>query len=276
MFVISHNRPKCKTAKYLSEHSKLSWYIIIDDTDKYTDDYIKLWGIERIKVFNKNDIILNTDTFTHDKLPTSAVYARNFVESIATSKYFVVLDDDISDFRFRYFTDKMCSKRLEFFEFDTIIELYTKFMESSEHMNWICMSTNSVYVGGSNVFTDEFITNQRLGYNIFIRKNTNKISWKSFIYEDLITSIYQAIDGKLNLTLPFVTFTADEMGKSSDTSGNSYYTSTSSLYRSMFCVVANPSCTKLLYKKGKFIPCTIKDKAFPKIISGGYKNEITT
>ena len=275
ILILSHERPQCVSADYIKNNSKYPWYIVLDNSDTMINEYINKFGAEHIIIYDKQIILNDADAVVRDKKPTSALYSRIAIELIGTRyDYFVMMDDDLTDFKFRYVNgESLGTQHFAEGDFDKVLDAFINYLSVSPKLLWLCFGINSTYVNGVKVFSDEFISTQRLGYQVFIRKATEQIDWVSIIYQDLIASITYAQRGYVNLTLPQVTYSAYEMGGKVDGGLSDYYRSTSTLYRSMFCYVTHPDCVKIIERKKKYVPSTIKENAFPKIISERYKNE---
>lgn len=81
------------------------WYMVIDDEDDMADDYRRNFGEEHIVTFCKQEAVDRADTMDNLDEHRAILYARNESFRIARDlglKYFLMLDDDYSDFLFRF------------------------------------------------------------------------------------------------------------------------------------------------------------------------------
>ena len=105
VFILSHGRANnIKTIQALEKGNYTGdYYIIIDNEDKSSEEYYKLYG-NKVIMFDKLEISKKfdtADTFTDRR---TIVYARNACFEIAEKlgiKYFLELDDDYSTFEYR-------------------------------------------------------------------------------------------------------------------------------------------------------------------------------
>ena len=106
VFIVSHKRPdKIYTLSILEK----CWYtgdtyIVIDDEDDTVEQYKEIhW--DSLIVFDKKKASECTDTYDNQKKLRGLVYARNAMFDIAKERgydYFLVLDDDYTEFSIRY------------------------------------------------------------------------------------------------------------------------------------------------------------------------------
>jgi len=104
-FILSHNRPdRIKTYKTLRKHGYTGRIIIlVDNEDPAQEEYKKLYG-DQVIIFDKRDIASRTDSGDNFQTYRGVIYARNANFEIAERlgiKYFIQLDDDYTDFRYR-------------------------------------------------------------------------------------------------------------------------------------------------------------------------------
>lgn len=114
MFILTHGRPdKVHTYRSLKRQGYSGRIIIlIDNEDKSRSDYEKFKG--EVIVFDKVAISQTFDEGDNFGDRRSIVYARNACFDIAKQlgiKYFIQLDDDYQDFRYRNDSkNKYCDK----------------------------------------------------------------------------------------------------------------------------------------------------------------------
>jgi hypothetical protein len=136
IFIISYNRAgRVETYSALREAGFLGEiFVVIDVNDPQYMEYLTRFGKELIS-YSKVNEKLSADTLELEKRESSAVYARNAVESIA--KYmrldaFIILDDDITSFRYRWMQGGVC-KSLRITQYiDRILLAYIDYMLSCD------------------------------------------------------------------------------------------------------------------------------------------------
>ncbi|NBW18389.1 MAG: hypothetical protein EBR82_61485 [Caulobacteraceae bacterium] len=153
-FILTHGRPNqvitydtLRKAGYTGDI-----YLIIDNEDKTADDYYRIYGTDKVIMFDKKaagETFDIADTRTDRR---ATVYARNASFDIAKRlglEYFMQLDDDYNGFRFRSY-----SKETDHFEsisiksldkvFTAMIELLDKTKAKS-----IALSQGGDWIGGT-------------------------------------------------------------------------------------------------------------------------------
>lgn len=271
VFITSHNSPyECisygalRTAGYTGDI-----HIVIDDNDSQFDEYDRSGN--NIVVFHKQDYVDKLDIGMSKTNPQLAavLYARAAVEDVAKRlelDYFIVMDDDIHGFRYRYLKDnKLCSKPVE--NFDWLIYNYIKFMNES---NSICLSfaNDGSFIGGASAV--EKILERRSCHTIFLRDTRKEFVWKFAVNEDYVSSLLYANKGVLMFTLPFVQRNISGMNDRKE-GMHGMYESTTEFQRAFYNVIACPWTCKVGEYKGHKVVRTNKNTAYPKIVSSKYR-----
>lgn len=110
VFILTHGRPdKIKTLTTLSNSGYTgAIYFIVDNEDKTLPKYIENFGEDRVKIFDKKAFADTTDEGNNFDERRTITHARNACFSIAKElgiKYFIQLDDDYTEFRYRIIKD---------------------------------------------------------------------------------------------------------------------------------------------------------------------------
>ena len=271
IFITSHNSPyECisyaslRTAGYTGDI-----YIVIDDADPQFDEYSRSGN--NLVVFHKQDYIEKLDIGMSKLNPQLAavLYARAAVEDFAKQMdldYFMVMDDDIYGFRYRYADkNKLCSKPVE--NFDILIDNYIQFMKES---NSLCLSFahDGSFIGGLSAIPK--ILERRSCHTIFLRDTSKEFEWKFAVNEDYVSSLLYANIGKLMLTLPFVQRNISGMNDRQE-GMHDLYESTTEFQRAFYNVIACPWACVVSEYNNHFVVRTNKSTAYPKIISSRYR-----
>lgn len=274
IFITSHNSPKecvsacsLRTAGYTGEIC-----IVIDDEDPKFYEYSYYYG-QNLFVFNKQKYVDKLDIGMSKSNPQLAavLYARAAVEDYAKElgiDYFIVMDDDIYGFRYRYVDgEKLCSKPVE--KFDNVIDNYIQFMRDT---NSICLSfaNDGSFIGGADVVTSGKMLERRSCHTLFLRDTSKEFEWKFAVNEDYVSSLLYANIGELMFTLPFVQRNISGMNDRQE-GMHDLYESTTEFQRAFYNVIACPwTCTVTEYKN-HFVVRTDKNTAYPKIVSSEYR-----
>lgn len=110
VFILTHGRPNnVKTIKTLETCGyKGNIYFIVDDEDKTIKEYQNNYGIDKVKIFNKKEIADEVDEGNNFDERRTITHARNACFKIAKElgiTYFIQLDDDYTNFRYRIIED---------------------------------------------------------------------------------------------------------------------------------------------------------------------------
>lgn len=268
VYIISHERAdRVETYKTLRDSGYTGQiYVVVDNEDSQLRVYQNRFGLD-VLVFNKQIYINESDTLEIEHRRASALYVRNAVEFIAKeSGYdaFVVMDDDITNLRFRWI-EGSTYKSLRAFNLDYVLKWYCEYLctcdiatLSFEH----CM----FYLGG---VSDDKISNERWTYQIHFRNTKFPVDWISVINEDIITEISTAIRGYIWWSLPHVVFDAVAMNEENG-GVKETYDSMSSYERAFLSVISQPSCCKVGYSHGKIRILQDKKSSYPMIIGSRY------
>ena len=154
VFILTYGRPNnVKTYKTLNRFGYTGKKYLICSTDDKTLGEYKSKYKKEVVVFNKQDV-KNTfdigDNFNDERV---VVYARNACFDIAKKlgiKYFLVLDDDYTDFSYRFNNDLQYHKGRGYIKniqeiFNAILNYYKSIPAKS-----IALSQNGDWIGGEN------------------------------------------------------------------------------------------------------------------------------
>lgn len=207
VFIISNNRPnKVYTDIMLKKYNYTgSSYIVLDDEDKSVDQYIDKFGADRIKIFNKKEIADKTDEGNNFDNRRTTTHARNACFDIAEQlgyKYFLVLDDDYTVFRYRYI-DKYITKGYV----NNLDNLFLKTFEYYKNNNFISIAfaQGGDFIGGESCgLLKNYIYNGRKCMNSFFCSTDRRFWFLGQLNEDVNTYVTYGNKGGLFLTIPFV------------------------------------------------------------------------
>ena len=279
MFILSNRRPHqiltINTLKKVGYTGK--YYIIVDDLDPTLQEYKNLYG-DKVIVFHKEKYMSICDTIDNFHEERAVMYGRNACFDIAEElglEYFMELDDDYTEFAFRFSDEKektlynRIGKELD----TTILELI-KYMENTDALS-IAFGQAGDYIGGTSKTSSYGKKMLFKCMNSFLCRTSKRFVFKGTLNEDVNTVLYYAQQGKYFLTLDHVSikqsFTQSREG------GLTYlYENYGTYIKSFYSVIMRPDCTKIrLMGKNDFrIHHMIKwDKALPKMISEEYKKK---
>tara|TARA_R100000655_G_scaffold55893_1_gene94012 strand:+ start:1094 stop:1948 length:855 start_codon:yes stop_codon:yes gene_type:complete len=249
-------------------------YFVCSDDDKQVHKYKELYG-DNVVVFSKDDYKDKFDigdNFNDDRV---VVYARNAVFDIAKKlgcKYFLVLDDDYTDFRYtrddnqQYVTKLRRIKNLDKM-FTHLLEYYKK-----TDAKTLCIAQGGDFIGGegSNVFKKKLT---RKAMNFFICSVERPFKFIGRINEDVNTYVRLGTTGDIFLTI--CDLRLQQLDTQSNTGGlTEFYLDGGTYVKSFYTVLFSPSCTliNLMGNKYKRLHHRIKwNNATPVILEEKYK-----
>ena len=249
-------------------------YFVCSDDDKQVDRYKELYK-EKVVVFNKNDYKDKFDigdNFNDDRV---VVYARNAIFDIVKNlgyEYFLVLDDDYTEFRYtrdqyqQYLTKSRKIKNLDKM-FGHLLDYY-----KTTNAKTLCIAQGGDFIGGesSRVFTQKL---SRKAMNFFICSVNRPFQFIGRINEDVNTYVRLGTTGDLFQTI--CDLRLEQLDTQSNTGGlTEFYLDGGTYVKSFYTVLFSPSCTSinLMGNKHKRLHHRIKwNSATPVILEEKYK-----
>lgn len=275
VFILTHGRPDnvvtYETLKKMNYKGKV--YLIIDNEDKKADEYYKTFGENKVIMFDKLEISKKFDTIDNCEERRTVVYARNACFEIAEKlgiKYFLELDDDYDQFRFRIQKGTVLSSA-KIKDINKLFELTIDFLEKSGALT-VAFAQGGDYIGGigSKVWTEQLA---RKAMNTFFCSTDRKFDFIGRINEDVNTYTTRGQQGDLLFTI------ANVMINQATTQGNAggmtdVYLDSGTYVKSFFTIICSPSCTKISTMGNKFMRIHHKilwNKCCPKILNEKWK-----
>lgn len=280
-FIISHGRPnKVLTYKSLRDHGFTGRIvIIIDNLDATVEQYFENFGRENVVVFDKLEVAKTFDIGDNFDGYRSTSYARNAAFDIAESlgiKYFIVLDDDYNDFRYRF------NERLDYIpackkarNLDSLFNAMLEFFKSSEKITSIAMAQGGDFIGGENSNRAEKVMLLNKCMNSFICSTDRRFQFISRMNEDVNTYIRHGSTGSIFFTANHVSL--NQMQTQATAGGmTELYIQQGTYVKSFYSVMYMPSSAKvkMLHTSNARIHHMIKsNNTFPKILSEDHKKK---
>ena len=246
VFILTFGRPdNVKTYNTLNKFGYTGKkYLICSTDDKKLNEYKSKFNNEVIS-FNKEDIEFDTADNFNDK--RVVVYARNACFEIAKKlgiKYFIQMDDDYTDFSYR-FNDKLQynTGRGYINNVNDIFTALLKFYKSIPAKS-IAMSQNGDWIGGDESSWAKKLSLKRKCMNSFFCSTERPFKFLGTINEDV--NIYTKLGsvGNLFFTIPNVSL------KQTDTQSNKggmsdIYEASGTYIKSFYSVLFSPSSVKV-------------------------------
>lgn len=213
VFILTHGRPdNVKTVDTLKKCGYTGpIYFIVDNEDKTIDKYIKNFGQESVKVFDKKAMADKVDEGNNFDERRTITHARNACFDIAEElgiTYFIELDDDYTAFDFRIDTNttenRGSIKLIK--DIDKVFDMLLHYYESSNFAS-IAFAQGGDFIGGINNGKDSYRFNKRKCMNSFICSPKRRFQFIGAMNEDVNTYTTLGNRGKLFFTIPFVSLT---------------------------------------------------------------------
>jgi hypothetical protein len=218
VFILTYGRSEniktLKTLKRFGYTGKI--YFICSDDDKQLDKYKELYT-KQVLVFSKKEY-KNTfdigDNFDDERV---VVYARNACFDLAKKvgvKYFLVLDDDYTDFSYRFNGELSYNKGRGYINnvddiFKAVLDYYKTIPAKT-----IALSQNGDWIGGHNSGWAKELKLKRKCMNSFFCSTERPFKFTGRINEDVNAYTRLGAVGDLFLTIPNVSL------KQTDTQAN--------------------------------------------------------
>lgn len=238
VFILSHGRPNnVKTYETLKRYGyKGEIYFIVDDEDNTLNEYIKNFGIDYVKVFNKKQMADNVDEGNNFDNRKVIIHARNACFEIAKElgiKYFIQLDDDYYYFGFRYETG---AKKIK--DIDKVFDIMLDFYKSTT-IKSIAFSQGGDHIGGFSG-----IKLKRKCMNSFICSTDRPFKFIGSINEDVNT--YTTLASRGDIFFTFTNLQLDQKDTQSQGGGmTDAYKLSGTYVKSFTSVLMHPSSVRV-------------------------------
>jgi hypothetical protein len=246
VFILTNGRPdKVVTFKSIIDSGyRGKIFIIIDDLDPCRAEYIKRFG-DKVVIFDKKEIAKTFDSADNFDDMRAIIYARNACFKIAKDiglKYFIQLDDDYTNFSFR-FDDKLDFKEKTTRNMDGVLKVMLRFYIASGCCS-IAMAQGGDFIGGKQSAFADGLKMKRKAMNSFICSTDRPFQFVGRINEDVNTYTAQAAKGLLFFTINQVGL--HQKRTQSNSGGMSeMYLESGTYVKSFYSVMLHPSGVKI-------------------------------
>lgn len=275
IFILSYKRAdNMKTINTLMKcNYSGKYYIVVGNDDPTVDDYVKNFGEDKIIIFDKEKYRDLNDTCDNFNRMNIVLYARNFCFDIAKKlgyKYFLQLDDDYTNFRYRFEKDgqfKTCYVR----EFNEVVDIMIDFLDTTKSHS-VAFGQSGDYIGGKDSSLAKAKI-KRKAMNSFFCTTERPFKFVGTINEDVNTYCMLGSQGSLFMTITDVSL--DQVTTQAAKGGlTEAYLDSGTYVKSFYSVITNPSCVKVygMDTIDSRIHHRVEwNNAVPKIISDKYK-----
>jgi len=238
VFILTHGRADSvftyKTLKKCGYTGLV--YFIVDNEDKMIDQYIKNFGEEYVKIFDKKKMANSIDEGNNFDNRKVIIHARNACFHIAKDlgiKNFVQLDDDYYYFGYRYETGAKIIKNL-----DRVFEIVLDFYKNTT-ITSIAFSQGGDHIGGFSG-----IKLKRKCMNSFFCSTDRYFQFVGSINEDVNT--YTTLGSRGDVFFTFTNIQLDQKDTQSNKGGmTDQYALSGTYVKSFHTVMMQPSSVKI-------------------------------
>lgn len=214
VFILTHGRPNnvitFDTLKKANYTGRI--YFIVDNEDKTIAQYQKNYGIENVKVFDKKAMADKVDEGNNFDERRTITHARNACFNIAKEigiTYFVQLDDDYGQFKFRF--EQELGNKWIIKNIDPIFDLFLNFYKSIPAKS-IAFSQGGDHIGGFSI-----TKLKRKCMNSFFCSTEREFQFVGAMNEDVNT--YTTLGSRGDLFFTFTSLQLDQKQTQSQTGG---------------------------------------------------------
>jgi hypothetical protein len=276
-FILTHGRPNkvitWDTLKKAGYTGRI--YLILDSQDKTVEEYRERFGAENVIVFDKADYVGTFDVGDSIQENRGVIYARNASFKIAKDlglEYYVQLDDDYTDFLYRFVEDDVI-KSTHIKSFDAVVNTILKFLDTTGAIT-VAMSQGGDHMGGVGGPIRKGILRKAMN-SMFFRVD-RPTTFIGRINEDVNAYVTHGAKGDLFLTVTNLQLNQVQTQKSSG-GMTELYLDNGTYVKSFYSVVLAPSCVtvKTMGRTDRRYHHSVKwNNAVPMIISSKYKKTI--
>jgi len=279
VFILTYGRANnvktYKTLKRFGYTGKI--YLICSDDDKQVKDYKEKYN-DQVIVFSKKDYKDKFDIGDNFDDERVVVYARNSCYDIAKKlgiTYFLVLDDDYTDFSYRFNDELSYNKGRGYInKVDDIFEAILKYYKSIPAKT-IALSQNGDWIGGQHSGWAKELKLKRKCMNSFFCSTERPFKFMGRINEDVNAYTLLGSTGDLFLTIPNVSLKQTDT-QSNDGGLTDIYLDQGTYVKSFYSVMFCPSSVKvgmLNTERSRLHHRVSWNNAIPVILNEKYKKQ---
>lgn len=256
-------------------------YIVCDDQDNTIEEYRKNYGKEMILVFDKKhyaSLVDSCDNFENHRTTTHARNACFDLAKVAGYEYFIVFDDDYSNFVFNYNLQNIF-KRKTIKNINPVFSAMFDFLETDERIDSLCFIQGGDLIGGeSSIKTGIFPFRKRKAMNSFFCKTSRRFWFFSRLNEDVNTYLSHGSRGRIFYSIPKIALNQQQTQATQGGMSDAYAKS-GTYVKSFYTVMICPSFAKVSLPNDSNTSSTIRrihhricwNNAVPKILDGIHK-----
>ena len=247
-FILSHGRADNVVTYRTIRNAGYSGRIvvIIDDEDKQQSEYRERYGDE-LYIFKKKEIAETTDHGDNFNNLRTTTHVRNAIFKAAREleiDSFVMLDDDYTDFRYKFtakgeYGDWLIKKNL-----GSLFESTIQFLEDAPSVACIAYAQQGDFIGGSGSALAQKIKTKRKVMNSFFCITDRPFKFLSRLNEDVNTYVSMGARGVIFLTTSQLSLNQKQTQTNAGGMSAAYLEG-GTYVKSFYTVMYAPSCTTI-------------------------------
>lgn len=255
VFILTYGRPdRVHTYKSLMKGGYSGdLYLLCSSDDKALPEYQKLYG-DQVIVFNKSDYYGKFDIGDNFKDDRVVVYARNANFDIAKKmgyKYFIQLDDDYTDFRYKFDSNYMYRDIIIKSHLDEIFERFFSYYKSIPQCKALAWAQGGDFIGGAQGSQAECIMIKRKLMNVYFFSTERRVTFVGRINEDV--NAYVSMGNRGELVFQTNQMAINQLQTQSNAGGlTEFYLDGGTYVKSFYSVMFAPSCVSIRMMGSKF------------------------
>lgn len=253
-------------------------YFIIDNEDAQAARYRQLYG-DKVIMFDKIAIAKMFDEGDNFQDRRTILHARNASFGIAKQlgiTYFVQLDDDYTQFRYRYDSELVYEHRNTVKSLDALFDIVLEYYRSIPALS-IALGQGGDYIGGSNSTTGGHLWLKRKAMNSFFCSTKRPFFFRGRMNEDVNT--YVQIGNRGGLLFSFFNVSLEQKTTQSNPGGiTEAYKKYGTYVKSFYTIMHSPSSVKVatMHSSRERIHHEINwDKTVPRIVGESIRKSQT-
>lgn len=220
--------------------------VIIDDEDAQQAEYKSRYANE-LYIFDKKRIAKTTDHGDNFNNLRTTTHVRNAIFEAAKElgiKSFVMLDDDYTDFRYKFsargqYGDWLIKKNL-----DQLFQATVDFLRDASQVLCVAYAQQGDFIGGEGSGLAQAIKTKRKVMNSFFCLTDRPFRFLSRLNEDVNTYVSKGARGDIFLTLNQI-FLNQKQTQTNAGGMSDAYLDSGTYVKSFYTVMYAPSCTTI-------------------------------
>jgi hypothetical protein len=273
-FILTHGRPNRQlTLQTLLDTGYTGeWYLVLDDQDSTIQEYIDNYGKDHIIVFDKNHYVSVADFGNREPVWGCALYARNAIEDIARDMgldYYIMSDDDITKFRYRFLDNGSVKSVSVTNSIDEILNAFLTLLRTSG-ASAISPGIPQAFMQGKETYSPQNFYKLRKCYQFIFRDVSQQVKWRMPMYEDGVVSFDNNREGHLFLQIPYLQIDTVKLCTAKGGMHDAYRSSPefNQCFHAKMCY---PDAFEIKMYKDHFIASVNHGNSVPHIISDSFK-----